>query len=177
MQIVLQRVSRAAVHVNGEVVGTIRRGLVALVGVGHRSTERDAAWLAAKTQGLRIFADEQRNEERAVAEAAVGGRGRRGDRTVAEMTVGGRGARMNRSVAEIGGGVLVISQFTLYADTRKGRRPSFVDAAAPERAESLYEAYCEALTVPVAKGVFGAYMDIEMVADGPVTILLARETG
>ena len=145
MQVVLQRVSRAAVRACGTVVGTIGPGLVALVGVGHRSTERDAAWLAAKTEALRIFSDDR--------------------------------GHMNRSVAEIGGGVLAISQFTLYADTRKGRRPSFVDAAEPTRAQALYEAYCAALTVPTATGVFGAHMEIELVADGPVTIRLIRESG
>jgi D-aminoacyl-tRNA deacylase len=84
---------------------------------------------------------------------------------------------MNWSLAEVGGSVLAISQFTLYADTRKGRRPSFVDAAPPERAEALYQAYCKALTVPTATGIFGAYMEIELVADGPVTILLTHQTG
>jgi D-tyrosyl-tRNA(Tyr) deacylase len=145
MLLVLQRVSRAAVRVDGQVVGEIGQGLVSLVGVGHRSTEQDASWLATKTEGLRVFLDD-------------------------------RGA-MNRSVAEIGGSVLAISQFTLYADTRKGRRPSFLDAAEPERANALYQAYCDALTVPVATGVFGAHMEIELVADGPVTILAGRESG
>jgi D-aminoacyl-tRNA deacylase len=145
VQVVLQRVSQAAVRVDGEVVGEIGCGLVALVGVGHRSTEQDAAWLAAKTEALRIFTDDR--------------------------------GHMNWSLADVGGGVLAISQFTLYADTRKGRRPSFVDAAPPERAEALYQAYCKALTVPVATGVFGAYMEIELVADGPVTILLTHQTG
>jgi D-tyrosyl-tRNA(Tyr) deacylase len=133
------------VRVDGEVVGAIGVGLLALVGVGHRSTKEDAVWLAAKTQALRIFRDEQGN--------------------------------MNRSVVEIGGGVLAISQFTLYADARKGRRPSFTDAAPPERAEALYDAYCAALSVPTATGVFGAHMEIELVADGPVTIRLCRESG
>jgi D-aminoacyl-tRNA deacylase len=145
VQVVLQRVSQAAVRVDGEVVGQIERGLVALVGVGHHSTEQDAAWLAAKTEALRIFTDDQ--------------------------------GHMNWSLAEVGGSVLAISQFTLYADTRKGRRPSFVDAAPPERAEALYQAYCKALTVPTATGIFGAYMEIELVADGPVTILLTHQTG
>lgn len=145
MQVVLQRVSRAAVAVDGAVVGEIGLGLVALVGVGHRSTAADAAWLAAKTTGLRVFAD-------------------------------GEG-RMNRSLAEVGGGVLAISQFTLYGDVSKGRRPSFVDAAPPEVGQQLYEAYCDALEVPVARGVFGAHMVIDMVADGPVTLTLRRESG
>lgn len=145
MQVVLQRVNRAAVAVDGAVVGEIGLGLVALVGVGHRSTAADAAWLAAKTTGLRVFADDE--------------------------------GRMNRSLAEVGGGVLAISQFTLYGDVSKGRRPSFVDAAPPEVGQQLYEAYCDALEVPVARGVFGAHMVIDMVADGPVTLTLRRESG
>jgi D-tyrosyl-tRNA(Tyr) deacylase len=145
VRVVLQRVAAAEVRVGGEVVGRTGRGFYALVGVGHRSTSEDARWLAGKTEGLRVFPDEQ--------------------------------GRMNRSVAEIGGEVLAISQFTLYADTRKGRRPSFVDAAPPELADPLYEAYCQALTVPVARGVFGAHMDIRADCDGPVTVLLERESG
>jgi D-aminoacyl-tRNA deacylase len=145
MKVVLQRVSRAAVRVDGAVVGEIGAGLVALVGVGHHSTAADAAWLAAKTEGLRIFADDA--------------------------------GHMNRSVTDVGGGVLAISQFTLYGDTRKGRRPSFIDAADPAHGEALYDAYCDALTVPVARGVFGAHMDIDIIADGPVTIPLHREDG
>lgn len=141
----MQRVARAAVSVDGEVVGQVGTGLVALVGVGHRSTADDAAWLARKTVGLRVFADDRGN--------------------------------MNRSVEEVDGGVLAISQFTLYGDTSKGRRPSFLDAASPESGETLYQAYCDALTVPTARGVFGAHMDIEMVADGPVTLILRRESG
>lgn len=145
MQVVLQRVSRASVRAEGEVTGEIGLGLVALVGVGRRSTAEDARWLALKTQALRIFADEQ--------------------------------GRMNRSVDEVGGGVLAISQFTLYADARKGRRPSFVEAADPAAGEELYEAYCGALEVPVARGRFGAHMAIDLVADGPVTIHLRSEAG
>ena len=145
MQVVLQRVARAAVRVEGEIVGEIGAGLLALVGVGHRSTKEDAAWLAAKTEVLRIFCDER--------------------------------GHMNRSVTDIGGSVLAISQFTLYADASKGRRPSFAEAASPKRAEALYNAYCTALTVPTATGVFGAHMQIELVADGPVTIQLRRESG
>lgn len=142
MQLVIQRVSRAAVTVDGEVTGQIGRGLMVLVGVGHHSTEDDARWLAAKTQKLRIFPDED--------------------------------GLMNRSVEDVGGGVLAISQFTLYGDAAKGNRPSFRHAADPDHGQALYETYCDALTVPVGRGVFGAHMDIDMVADGPVTILLRR---
>lgn len=145
MQVVLQRVTSAAVTVDGGVAGRIGPGLVALVGVGRESTAADARWLAAKTATLRVFGDEH--------------------------------GRMNRSLAEVGGGVLAISQFTLYADVARGRRPSFVRAADPEVAEALYDAYCEAIDAPVARGVFGAHMTIEMVADGPVTIRLERATG
>ena len=142
MKVVLQRVQRAAVRADGRLTGEIALGLMALVGVGHASTEDDARWLAAKTQGLRIFADAE--------------------------------GKMNRSVEEVGGGVLAISQFTLYGDASKGRRPSFIGAADPAEGARLYDVYCDALTVPCGRGVFGAHMEIEMVADGPVTILLLR---
>jgi D-aminoacyl-tRNA deacylase len=148
VRVVLQRVQRAAVRVGDRVTGEIGAGLVALVGVGHGSTPGDAAWLADKTVALRVFADDE--------------------------------GRMNRSVIDAGGGVLAISQFTLYGDARKGRRPSFVDAAPPQRGEQLYRDYCDALGragVPVGRGEFGAHMVIDIVADGPVTILLERETG
>jgi D-tyrosyl-tRNA(Tyr) deacylase len=135
-------VSRAAVRVNGHLTGEVGRGLVALVGVGDTSTQDDARWVAAKTEALRVFPDED--------------------------------GLMNRSVAEVGGGVLAISQFTLYGDVSRGRRPSFVHAADPDVGQRLYEVYCDALTVPVGRGVFGAHMEIEMVADGPVTITLSR---
>lgn len=144
MQVVLQRVARAAVRVDGDEAGAIAEGLLALVGVGRASTEADARWLAAKTESLRVFADDA--------------------------------GRMNRSVAEVGGGVLAVSQFTLYAQADKGRRPSFVAAAEPAEGERLYRAYCDALTVPHATGVFGAAMQIDMVADGPVTLRLVRES-
>lgn len=140
MRVVLQRVSRAAVTVDGEVVGAIGAGLVALVGVGRGSTDADARWLAAKTEALRVFSDEA--------------------------------GLMNRSVADVGGAVLAISQFTLYGDVSKGRRPSFVSAAEPAMGEQLYRSYCDALTVPVQRGIFGAHMVIDLAADGPVTILL-----
>jgi D-tyrosyl-tRNA(Tyr) deacylase len=145
MKVVLQRVHRAAVTVEGVVTGRIGQGLVALVGVGQASTAEDARWLAAKSEGLRVFADD--------------------------------GGRMNRSVADVGGGVLAISQFTLYGNADRGRRPSFIDAASPEHGLALYEVFCDALGVPVGRGVFGAHMDIDMVADGPVTIVLTREAG
>lgn len=143
MRVVLQRVAEAAVRVDGDVVGEIGPGLLALVGVGRRSRPADATWLAAKTATLRVFSDER--------------------------------GRMDRSVQDIGGSVLAVSQFTLYGDVSKGRRPSFVDAAEPERAQELYELYCSALPVTVARGVFGAHMDISARADGPVTLLLERE--
>ena len=143
MRLVVQRVQRAAVDVDGSTVGRIGHGLFVLVGVGSASTAADAEWLAAKTEGLRVFAD----------------------------TAG----RMNKSVMDVDGEILAVSQFTLYADTQKGRRPSFVKAAEPEHGERLYERFCEALHVPVARGVFGAHMVIDAVADGPVTLLLERE--
>lgn len=142
VKVVLQRVQRAAVRVDGQVTGEIGTGLMALVGVGQSSTEEDARWLAAKTETLRVFSDDD--------------------------------GKMNRSVAEVGGGVLAISQFTLYGDASKGRRPSFIAAADPAEGERLYTVYCDSLTVPCGRGVFGAHMEIDMVADGPVTILLER---
>ena len=148
MQVVVQRVQRAAVAVDDVVVGQVGEGLLALVGVGRRSAEADADWLASKTADLRVFADDE--------------------------------GRMNRSVRDIAGGVLAVSQFTLYGEVAKGRRPSFVAAAEPERARALYERYCDALQaqgVVTARGVFGAHMVIELVADGPVTLQLGRETG
>ena len=143
MRVVLQRVIAATVSAEGDVVGNIDRGLLALVGVGQTSTIEDATWLAGKTADLRIFDDEA--------------------------------GRMNRSVREIEGAVLAVSQFTLYGDPRKGRRPSFAGAAEPARARHLYDAYCAALPVRVQRGVFGSYMRICAEADGPVTILLERE--
>ena len=143
MRLILQRVHAAAVTVEGAVTGRIDHGLMALVGVGHASTEGDARWLADKAQGLRVFADEE--------------------------------GRMNRSVVDVGGGILAISQFTLYGNADKGRRPSFIDAAAPEHGQHLYEVFCESLSVPVGRGVFGAHMDIAMTCDGPVTIILESE--
>jgi D-tyrosyl-tRNA(Tyr) deacylase len=143
MRAVVQRVSRAAVTVDGEITGAIGRGLLVLLGVGPADTDAGARWLVDKVVGLRIFPDAE--------------------------------GKMNRDVAEAGGGVLVVSQFTLYGDCRKGRRPSFVGAAPPELAEPLYEAFVAAVRargLPAATGRFGAMMQVELVNDGPVTLLV-----
>jgi D-tyrosyl-tRNA(Tyr) deacylase len=143
MRVVLQRVSRARVVVDGEVVGAIDRGLLVLLGVAPNDTADDARWLAEKVIGLRIFADAE--------------------------------GKMNLAVADVGGGVLVVSQFTLYGDCRKGRRPSFVEAAPPDLAVPLYEAFADAVRahgVPTATGRFGAMMQVELVNDGPVTLIV-----
>ncbi len=145
MRIVLQRVSRARVTVAGRVTGEIGRGLLLLAGFTDADTEDALAWMAEKVVGLRIFPDDE--------------------------------GKMNRSVAEAGGALLVVSQFTLYGDARKGRRPSFVDAARPEIAIPLYERFVELLRgtgLDVATGEFGAMMDVELVNDGPVTLILER---
>jgi D-tyrosyl-tRNA(Tyr) deacylase len=143
MRAVCQRVSAARVRIEAAVVAEIGAGLVVLLGVGRGDTPADAARLAAKIARLRIFED--------------------------------MGGRFDDSVLDSGGSVLVVSQFTLLADTRKGNRPSFSDAAPPEEAEPLYEEFCAALAgegVPVQRGVFGARMAVELVNDGPVTIVL-----
>ena len=143
MRAVLQRVTRARVVVGEEVVGAIERGLLVLLGVAPDDTPARARWLADKAVGLRIFND------------AAG--------------------KMNRSVADVGGAVLVVSQFTLYGDAHKGRRPSFIGAAPPETAVGLYEAFVEAVRaqgVPAATGRFGARMQVELVNDGPVTLIV-----
>jgi D-tyrosyl-tRNA(Tyr) deacylase len=143
MRALLQRVRRARVLVEQETVGAIERGLLVLLGVTHADTAEQARWLAEKVATLRIFADEN--------------------------------GKMNLDVSEAGGAVLVVSQFTLYGDCRKGRRPSFVDAAPPDVAIPLYEAFIDALKaqgVPTATGRFGAMMQVELVNDGPVTLLV-----
>jgi D-aminoacyl-tRNA deacylase len=143
MRAVVQRVSRAAVRVEGRVAGEIGAGLLVLLGVAAGDVEGDAARLAEKIARLRIF------------ENADG--------------------RFDRSVLDTGGAALVVSQFTLIADTAKGNRPSFAAAAAPDEAERLYEQLCTALRdlgLAVEQGVFGARMDVELVNDGPVTIIL-----
>jgi D-tyrosyl-tRNA(Tyr) deacylase len=158
---VVQRVSCAAVTVAGERIAGIGAGLLVLAGVGRDDSHEAARRLAAKVAGLRIFGDDK-----------VGvplGQGRGG------VPLGQRRGRMNRSVTDVGGDVLVVSQFTLYADTRKGYRPSFVDAARPEVAVGVLEAFVAGLRsdgLQVAEGRFGAHMEVSLVNDGPVTILL-----
>jgi D-tyrosyl-tRNA(Tyr) deacylase len=143
MRAVCQRVSGARVRVSGEVVGEIGTGLCVLLGVARGDGEVEAARLAAKIARLRVFADEE--------------------------------GRFDRSVLDLGGAALVVSQFTLLADTSKGNRPSFSAAAAPEEAQAVYERFCAELGdlgVLVEQGVFGATMAVELVNDGPVTIIL-----
>lgn len=148
MRVLLQRVTRAHVTVDGTVTGEIGHGLVALVGIGHGDDEAVVRALADRTCDLRIFRDAE--------------------------------GRTNLSLMDVGGAVLAISQFTLYADTRKGRRPSFLGAAPPELGDRLYRAYAAALEargVRVARGVFGAEMAVDLVNDGPFTIWLDSAGG
>lgn len=143
MRAVVQRVSSAEVCVNGQVLGSIGRGLLILLAVGGADEERDAVYLANKALNLRIFEDAE--------------------------------GKMNRSVQDVRGGLLVISQFTLYGDCRRGNRPSFVDAAPPEEAQRLYTVFLEAIRgsdLQIATGRFQAMMDVSLVNQGPVTVLL-----
>lgn len=148
MRCVIQRVSRASVTVDGEVVGRVDKGYVVLVGVQEGDTDKDMRYCADKVAGLRIFEDAEE--------------------------------KMNLSIQDVGGAVLAVSQFTLSGDARHGRRPSFSGAARPEVAVPLYEGFCQALReagLTVATGVFQAHMEVELVNDGPVTILLdSRKT-
>ena len=142
MRVVLQRVIRASVEVGGVVVGEIGNGLLALVAFAPDDADQ-IDWMAEKLLGLRIFSDES--------------------------------GKMNRSVVDVSGSLLVVSQFTLYGDTRKGRRPSFVDAAPPEVASALYATFVARLReaeIAVATGEFGADMKVELVNDGPVTLII-----
>jgi D-tyrosyl-tRNA(Tyr) deacylase len=146
MRLLLQRVTRAEVRVGGTVVGAIGPGLLALVGVGPSDTEAIARMLADKVVDLRIFRDEQ--------------------------------GLTNRSLIDVGGQLLAVSQFTLFADTRRGRRPSFIGAAPPALGEALYEVFAGAVAargVTVARGTFGAEMQVELVNDGPMTVWLDSE--
>jgi len=143
---VVQRVTRARVTADGRVSGEIQAGVVVLLGVSRTDNPESASYLAEKISNLRIFADEA--------------------------------GKMNLSLLEVGGAALVVSQFTLYGDTRGGRRPSYIQAAPPEEANRLYEEFVRslrALRVPVETGVFQAQMKVELVNDGPVTILLDSE--
>lgn len=147
MKAVIQRVKHAAVTVDGETVGKVGEGYMILVGVQDGDTDMDAELLARKTANLRVFTDEN--------------------------------DKMNRSILDIGGEVLAISQFTLCADVKKGNRPSFAKAAASESANRLYELFCDELlkngVKKVEKGVFGAHMEVELLNNGPVTILYDTE--
>ncbi len=149
MRAVVQRVSRASVTVEGEVVGAVDAGLLVLLGAGAGDTAEDLQYIVDKIANLRIFPDDA--------------------------------GKMNRSVLDIGGGVLCVSQFTLYGDARRGRRPAFIDALEPVAAKALYEqslgALAQAGVTRVASGVFGADMKVELLNDGPVTILLDSRKG
>jgi D-tyrosyl-tRNA(Tyr) deacylase len=141
---IVQRVRRAAVRVDGATVGEIGAGLLVLLGIGKTDTDADSDWMIKKLLALRIFADET--------------------------------GKMNRSVTDIAGGLLIVSQFTLYGELQKGTRPSFSDAMPPAQAEKMYGALMTKLraatSLPVAEGKFAAMMDVELVNDGPVTIML-----
>jgi D-aminoacyl-tRNA deacylase len=143
MRVVLQRVAEARVRIDGETVGEIGHGLLILLGVTGADTPEQAEWLADKVVGLRIFEDDA--------------------------------GKMNRDLLEIDGSALIVSQFTLYGDCRKGRRPSFIEAAPPALAVPLYAAFVDAVRargVPTATGRFGAMMQVELINDGPVTIIV-----
>ena len=145
MRVLLQRVARAEVRVDGRSTGRIDRGYLLLVGITHDDDEARIAWMAEKVAGLRLFADAD--------------------------------DKMNLALADVGGAVLVVSQFTLYGDASKGRRPSFIDAARPDVAIPLYERFIALLRdqqLTVATGEFGAMMQVELINDGPVTLWLER---
>ncbi|HET8713811.1 MAG TPA: D-aminoacyl-tRNA deacylase [Gemmatimonadales bacterium] len=149
MRVVLQRVKRADVRVEGRVTGKIGPGFLVLAGFAPSDTEAQLEWMADKILGLRLFGDAE--------------------------------GKMNRDLAEVNGGVLVVSQFTLYGDASKGRRPSFIGAAAPDVATALYEKFVAMLRergvgsgIRVETGEFGAMMDVELVNDGPVTLILEK---
>ena len=143
MRAVIQRVKSASVTVEGEVVSEIREGLLVFLGVAQEDTPADVNYMAGKIANLRIFEDDE--------------------------------GRMNLSILDVGGEALVVSQFTLYGDCRKGRRPSFIAAARPEKADPLYQAFMDEISrlgVPVKAGIFQAMMDVELINDGPVTMML-----
>ncbi|AEP87603.1 D-aminoacyl-tRNA deacylase [Bacillus spizizenii] len=143
MRLVVQRVTKASVTVDEEVVGQIGQGLMVLVGITHDDTEEDAAYLADKVVHLRIFDDSE--------------------------------GKMNLSLLDIGGEILSVSQFTLYGDTRKGRRPNYMNAAKPDKALGLYEKWNDLLRekgIKVETGTFGAMMDVQLTNSGPVTLIM-----
>jgi D-tyrosyl-tRNA(Tyr) deacylase len=143
MRILLQRVTRAEVRVDGASRGAIADGLVAFVGIGPDDADATVTTMAGKCVDLRIFRDEE--------------------------------GRTNRSLEDVGGAMLIVSQFTLFGDTRKGRRPSFIGAATPEHADRLVDVFADAVAargIPIARGVFGAEMEVDLVNDGPMTIWL-----
>ena len=144
MRIVVQRVSEAAVRVNQQITGQIEMGFLVLVGFEEADTQEDILWITGKLVNLRIFNDEQ--------------------------------GVMNKSCIEVGGDILLVSQFTLHASTKKGNRPSYIRAAKPEMAIPLYESFISALSTamgkPIATGIFGADMKVNLLNDGPVTILM-----
>lgn len=148
MRVVLQRVARAEVQIEGRVAGSIGPGFVVLAGFAPTDTDAQLAWMAEKILGLRVFGDDD--------------------------------GKMNRDLAEVNGSILVVSQFTLYGDAAKGRRPSFIDAAPPAVAVPLYGRFVALLReksggrIPVATGEFGAMMSVELVNDGPVTLILEK---
>jgi len=143
MRALIQRVTRASVRVDNEVIGQCQRGFLILIGVGPNDQEKDAQWLAKKISGLRVFPDDN--------------------------------GRMNLSLLDVQGEALVVSQFTLYGDCRKGRRPSFVGSAPPDLAETLYEGFVTLLLeqgVKTETGQFAADMQVELINDGPVTLMI-----
>jgi len=143
MKVVLQRTKKASVTVDNEITGSITHGYLLLVGITHEDTMTDVEYCARKVAELRLFEDDE--------------------------------GKMNRSIHEVGGQILSVSQFTLYADTKKGRRPSFTNAAKPDHAKPLWDAFNETLKghgLHVETGIFGADMDVELINDGPVTIII-----
>ena len=148
MRALVQRVSSCAVSVDGREVSRIGKGLLVLLGVSASDDEADVDFIVGKVLGLRIFDDAE--------------------------------GKLNLSLPEVGGELMVVSQFTLYGDARKGRRPSYIKAARPEQAQELYETACERFTAagfPPGKGVFQAHMEVELVNDGPVTLILESPSG
>src|SRR5690242_5581098 len=146
MRVILQRVSKASVTIDGKVAGAIEKGFLLLVGWTHGDTPAQNAWMAEKVAGLRLFGDAE--------------------------------GKMNLALADVGGAVLVVSQFTLYGDAEKGRRPSFIAAARPEEAIPLYKDFVVQLKkagLKVETGEFGAMMDVVLVNDGPVTLILEKK--